>query len=95
LPATAWRGLETDRHVTYKLNHWALSYDSSGNYNANVNIKEAVKLDHKGDSFGGTFSIHAYDPKTGDPLGAEVDGDITGTGDSRLGKQARSSFLKK
>ena len=64
---------------SYKLNHWALSYDSSGNYNANVNIKEVVKLDHGGDSFGGTFSIQAYDPTTGDPLGAEVDGNITGT----------------
>jgi len=64
---------------SYKLNHWALSYDTSGNYNANVNIKETVKLDHDGNSFGGTFSIQAYDPTSGSPLGSEVDGDITGT----------------
>ena len=62
----------------YKLNHWALSYDMSGNLNAKVNIKERVKLTN-GDAMAGTFSIQAYDPNTGDPLGPETDGDITGT----------------
>jgi hypothetical protein len=63
----------------YKLNHWALSYDMSGNLNAKVNIKERVKLTQGGDAMAGTFSIQAYDPSTGDPLGPETDGDIAGT----------------
>jgi hypothetical protein len=63
----------------YKLNHWALSYDNSGNLNAKVNIKELVKLTHGGNAMAGTFSIQAYDPNTGDPLGPETDGDIAGT----------------
>jgi hypothetical protein len=63
----------------YSLNHWALSYDMSGNLNAKVNIKERVKVTHGGDAMAGTFSIQAYDPNTGDPLGPETDGDIAGT----------------
>jgi len=63
----------------YKLNHWALSYDMSGNLNAKVNIKELVKLTQGGNAMAGTFSIQAYDPNTGDPLGPETDGDIAGT----------------
>ena len=63
----------------YKLNHWALGYDMSGNLTAKINIKERGKLDHGGDAMSGTFSIQAYDPNTGDPLGPETDGNITGT----------------
>ncbi len=63
----------------YKLNHWALGYDMSGNLTAKINIKERVKVDHGGNAMSGTFSIQAYDPNTGDPLGPETDGDITGT----------------
>jgi hypothetical protein len=63
----------------YKLNHWALSYDTSGNLNAKVNIKELVKISHGGNAMAGTFSIQAYDPNSGDPIGPETDGNITGT----------------
>nr|WP_321985696.1 hypothetical protein [uncultured Lichenicoccus sp.] len=66
-------------YYTYKLNHYALSYDMNGNYEANVNIKEAVTLDHGGDSFSGTFTIDAYDPKTGAHLGAQLAGTIAGS----------------
>jgi len=65
--------------ASYKLNHWAISYDDQGNHNADVNIKEQVKLGKGSDVFAGTFAIQAYDPVTGDPLGPEVDGTITGT----------------
>jgi hypothetical protein len=63
----------------YSLNHWALSYDMGGNLNAKVNIKERVKVAHGGDAMEGTFSIQAYDPNTGDPIGPETDGNIAGT----------------
>ena len=63
----------------YKLNHWALSYDMSGALNAKVNIKERVRLTHGGNIMAGTFSIQAYDPTSGAPLGPETDGDIAGT----------------
>jgi len=63
---------------TYKLNHFALSYDMSGKYNANVNIKENVTIDHDGDTFTGTFTIDAADPATGAPLGPQLAGTISG-----------------
>ena len=69
--------MQTGRY-TYKLNHFALSYDMNGNYTANVNIREKVTIDHDGDSFNGTFTINASDPKTGSPLGPQVAGSIIG-----------------
>ena len=71
-----WKQVGTN---AYKLNHWALSYDMSGNLNAKVNIKERVKLSHGGNTMGGAFSIQAYDPNSGAPLGPETDGNITAT----------------
>ena len=56
---------------SYKLDYWALSYDNTGTLNAKVNIKEAVKLNHNASGYAGTFSIQAYDPNTGDPLGGK------------------------
>jgi hypothetical protein len=50
---------------SYKLNHFALSYDPSGVLNARVNIKEDVVVDPKGNSYSGPFTIDVYDPKTG------------------------------
>lgn len=62
----------------YRLNHYALSYDQvTGALNAKVNIKENVVLDPRGNSFGGTFTIDAYDPKNGTLL-QHVGGTITG-----------------
>ena len=48
----------------YHLNHFALSYDSSGNHNANVNIKEDVTLAPNGMSYTGQFSLDVYDPNS-------------------------------
>jgi hypothetical protein len=46
----------------YKLNHWALSYDTSGTLNAFVNIREDVIV--TGPTYSGTFTLDVYDPKT-------------------------------
>ena len=49
----------------YHLNHYALSYDTSGNLNAKVNIKEDVTVDSSGATYTGPFSLDVYDPKSG------------------------------
>lgn len=51
--------------LNYHLNHWALSYDTSGVLNAKVNIKEDVVLAAGGNHYSGPFTIDVYDPKTG------------------------------
>ena len=62
---------------TYKLNHFALSYDQvSGALNAKVNIKETVTVDAKGNSFSGPFSADIYSPTGG--LLQHVQGQIVG-----------------
>jgi hypothetical protein len=48
----------------YHLNHFALSYDSSGALNAKVNIKEDVSLDQSGTTYSGPFTLDVYDPNT-------------------------------
>jgi hypothetical protein len=64
--------------LTFELNHFALSYDSTSGALANVvNIREQATLSPSGDSYGGTFTIDVYDPN-----GSHVDhvaGTITGT----------------
>lgn len=62
---------------SYKLNHWALSYDATGHLNAKVNIKETVNLDVHADYFSGPFTIDAYNPTTGALL-QHVAGQVTG-----------------
>lgn len=47
---------------TYHLNHWALSYDSSGTLNGKVNIKEDVTLDSRAMRYSGLFTMDVYDP---------------------------------
>jgi hypothetical protein len=54
-----------------------LSYDTSGNLNARVNIKENVVVDAKGSSFTGPFTIDVYDPTSGMLL-QHVGGTING-----------------
>lgn len=64
---------------TYKLNHFALSYDqSTGDLNGKVNIREEVKVGKNGDTFSGSFGILIYDP-TGKTELMHVEGKITGT----------------
>jgi hypothetical protein len=48
--------------LSYKLNHFALSYDPSGTLNAKVNIKEDVVVDPKASSFSGPFTADVYSP---------------------------------
>jgi hypothetical protein len=56
-----WRQVSASH---YRLNHFALSYDSSGTLNAKINIKEDVVLDATATTFRGTFTIDVYDPNT-------------------------------
>jgi hypothetical protein len=61
---------------SYKLNHFALSYDAAGALNAKVNIKENVMVDAKGMTFSGPFTADIFSP-TGAPVG-HVAGQIVG-----------------
>ena len=61
---------------SYKLNHFALSYDLGGALNARVNIKENVVVDAKGNAFSGPFTADIYSP-SGAPVG-HVAGQIVG-----------------
>ena len=60
----------------YHLNHFALSYDSSGTLNAKVNIKEDVTINANGTSYSGPFSLDVYDPNSGTLL-QHVAGQVT------------------
>ena len=62
--------------LTYKLNHLALSYDTSGTLNARVHIRELVTLSSSGNSYSGPFTINAFDLKG--KLLQHVTGTITG-----------------
>jgi hypothetical protein len=57
----AWAQVGANR---YHLNHYAISYDSSGTHNANVNIKEDVTLAPNGMSYTGQFTLDVYDPNS-------------------------------
>jgi hypothetical protein len=63
---------------TYKLNHFALSYDLvSGTFNGTVNIREQVTLDHRGNTFTGTFTIDVFPPGAS-KAAMHLAGEITG-----------------
>lgn len=61
----------------YRLNHWALSYDTSGTLNARVNIREEVAIEPDGQTYSGPFTIDVYDPNT-DALLQHVAGRVVG-----------------
>lgn len=64
---------------TYKLNHFALSYDfTSGVLNGKVNIREKVTLGPHGNKYSGTFVIDVYDP-TGTTVVHHVEGNVAAT----------------
>jgi hypothetical protein len=74
---------------TYKLNHFAASWDSTGSSLLGpANIREQVVLDHTGKQFTGTFTIDQYD-EAGNTL-AHVQGTITGT---RIGVDTPSQSI--
>lgn len=53
--------VETARY-TYVLNHYALSWDATGNnYLGPANIRENITLDYSGTAFTGTFTLTQYD----------------------------------
>jgi hypothetical protein len=61
---------------TYKLNHFALSWDPTGTvFVGPANIREDVTLDDQGNSFSGTFTIDQFDTN-GNTL-AHIVGKIT------------------
>ena len=62
---------------SYKLNHFAISSDLSGNLIGPANIREEVVLDRDGDSYSGKFTIEQFD-QHGNSLGG-VKGTVTGT----------------
>jgi len=62
---------------TYALNHFALGWDSLGNFIGPVQIKEKVTLSHNSNQFAGTFTIDQFNP-AGNVL-AHVQGKVTGT----------------
>ncbi len=66
---------QTAQH-TFHLNHYALSYDSSGNLNAKINIKEDVTVRQR-QAFSGPFTIDVYDPNSGALL-QHVAGQVNG-----------------
>jgi hypothetical protein len=60
---------------TYVLNHYALSYDMSGNYTGTANIQESITLSPGGTKYSGTFAVILFDTN-GNKLG-QVVGQIT------------------
>lgn len=60
---------------SFRLNHFAISYDTSGNLNGRVNIREDVVV--TGNTYSGPFTIDVYDPKT-DKIVNHVGGRIVG-----------------
>jgi hypothetical protein len=54
-----WR--ETGK-LSYELNHFGLSFDTSGNFVGPAQIREEITLDEKTDQYSGNFKIDQYDP---------------------------------
>jgi hypothetical protein len=50
------------KQSSYELNHFALSFDSSGNFVGPTQIREKIALAKKADQYTGTFKIDQYDP---------------------------------
>ena len=70
--------METDPTSTYKLNHFALSWDPTGtNLIGPANIREEVVLGRSGNSYAGTFTIDQFD--TDGNVLAHIAGRVTAT----------------
>ena len=61
----------------YRVNHFAISWDASGNFVGNTNIHEDVAVSRDGNTYAGTLTIDQYDP-SGNPV-AHIEGEVTGT----------------
>jgi len=60
---------------TYVLNHYAFTYDLSGNYTGPANIAESVTLSPGGTKYSGTFTLTLFDT-TGKQI-QQINGQIT------------------
>lgn len=47
---------------SFKLNHFALNFDSSGNFIGPGQIREDITLDQKADQYEGSFTLDLFDP---------------------------------
>jgi len=63
-------------NLSYELNHFGLSFDTSNNFVGPAQIHEDVTLNKKADQYTGTFKIDQYDP-SGNVL-VELLGQVTG-----------------
>jgi hypothetical protein len=68
----------------YQVNHFALTYDTTGVYTGIINILETITVSPGGTRYSGTFTINAYDTKgnqvnhlTGQVTGERVTIDTT------------------
>jgi len=62
---------------TYELNHFGLSFDTSGDFVGPAQIRENITLDQNGDEYSGTFTIDQYNASGS--LLQEVKGQVTAT----------------
>jgi hypothetical protein len=63
--------------LRYELNHFALSFDTSGNFVGPTQIREDITLNEDADKYSGMFTIDQYDPSG--KLLQEVLGKVTAT----------------
>jgi hypothetical protein len=67
---------KSTKHGTYKLNHFALSWDPTGQtFVGPANVREEVTVDHGKKSYSGTFTLDQYD--TNGNLLVHLTGDIS------------------
>lgn len=66
-----------NRKADLRLNHFALSFDTSNTFVGPAQIREQIALDKKGNSYAGTFTIDQYN-SAGNLL-VEVKGNVTAT----------------
>jgi hypothetical protein len=63
-------------HLHYVLNHFGISWDTSGKFIGPANIREEITLSRDGSSFTGTFTIDQYDPSKSNPV--HIQGELAG-----------------
>lgn len=65
---------------TYRLNHWALSWDPTGKtFIGPANIRESIRLNRDASRYSGVFTLTQYAPDGKTRLGQQVQGTVTGT----------------
>lgn len=64
--------------LTFNLTHRVWLYDTLGHLHAIGHLTESLTLGDRGDTQGGTFTLQAFDPETGEPLGNPAVGTVVG-----------------